>query len=320
MTISSTSNKVQFNGSGTTGPFAFTFKTFAQADLVVISTSPTGVETTLTLTADYSVSLNADQNNNPGGTVTTVAAVASGYKLTIIREVDALQETDITNGGGFYPEVIENSLDRLTMLVQQNAEAIERAVLVDITSGADPTTLIGDLQTAATTASAAAVTATAAKNFAEAAQVAAEAAAASVPLDGLVPADIGVVGGVQAYDADTAKLDVEQAWSAQQTAFDGTLTDGATIDWNGDSNGQIVSVTLGGNRTLNAPTNINENALYVLTVIQDGTGGRTLGWNAAYKFPGGTVPTVTATAGAVDVFSFIGGAGNTLRSFGQDVK
>lgn len=135
--------------------------------------------------------------------------------------------------------------------------------------------------------------------------------------------DGAVIGvDVQAYDADTAKLDVEQSWTAQQTPMNGTLTDGATIDWNGDSNGQSVKVTLGGNRTLNAPTNINEYAAYVLRVVQDATGSRTLAWNSAYKFAGGTAPTLSTAANAVDVFTFIGGASNVLYCVGQamDVK
>jgi hypothetical protein len=158
MTISSTSNKASFNGSGTTGPFAFTFKTFTEADLEVISTDLSDVEATLVLTTDYTVSLNADQNNNPGGSVTTISVVASGYKLTIVRNVDALQETDITNGGGFYPEVVENALDRLTMLSQQNAEILTRAVTVPVSSAVAP---IDYLATMATYASAAAASAAA---------------------------------------------------------------------------------------------------------------------------------------------------------------
>jgi hypothetical protein len=123
--------------------------------------------------------------------------------------------------------------------------------------------------------------------------------------------------GYQAYDVDTAKLDVEQTWTAQQTPKNGTLTDGATIDWDGDSNGQVVKVTLGGNRSMNAPTNINEHAIYLIRVTQDGTGSRTLSWNAAFKFAGGTVPTLTTTASAVDVFSFVGGGSNVLYCIGQ---
>lgn len=113
-----------------------------------------------------------------------------------------------------------------------------------------------------------------------------------------------------------ASTDVEQAWGAQQTPFDGTLTDGATINWNCDSNGQVVSVTLAGNRTLAAPTNVNENAFYTLRIHQDATGSRTLTWDAAYKFPGGYEPPLSTAASAVDIFTFVGGAANVMYCVG----
>lgn len=134
----------------------------------------------------------------------------------------------------------------------------------------------------------------------------------------LKDADIGVA--VQAYDADTAKTDVEQTWTAQQTPMKGTLTDGANIDWNGDTHGQVVKLTLGGNRTMNAPTNINEGAMYALRVAQDATGSRTISWNAAYKFGGAGAPTLTTAANAVDWIFFIGGTSNTLECTGNKLN
>lgn len=132
-------------------------------------------------------------------------------------------------------------------------------------------------------------------------------------------ASLGLTVGtnVQAYSATTANIATEQTWTAQQTPKNGTLTDGATINWNGDTNGQVVGVTLAGNRTLAAPTNINQYAGYVLRVAQDATGSRTLTWNAAYKFAGGTDPVLSTEASKVDIFSFIGGAANTLECIGQ---
>ena len=130
----------------------------------------------------------------------------------------------------------------------------------------------------------------------------------------LKAANIGV--NVQGYDVDTAKLDVAQVWTAQQTPKNGSLTDGTTIDWNGSTNGQVVAVTLGGNRTMNAPTNIVQYAMYMLRVTQDGTGSRTLAFNAAFKFGTAGAPTLTTTAGKTDILGFIGGAGNTLEYTG----
>ena len=82
-----------------------------------------------------------------------------------------------------------------------------------------------------------------------------------------------------------------------------TLTDGATITWNASTQ-QVAKVTLGGNRTLSAPTNGVAGQFISLAVIQDGTGSRTLTWNSAYVFTGATAPTLTTTASKADVFVF----------------
>jgi hypothetical protein len=77
--ISTTTRKVgPFIGSGVATVFPFTFKVFTSADLVVVRTNTvTGVESTLVLNSDYTVSLNADQDANPGGNVTTGIALAT---------------------------------------------------------------------------------------------------------------------------------------------------------------------------------------------------------------------------------------------------
>jgi hypothetical protein len=82
-----------------------------------------------------------------------------------------------------------------------------------------------------------------------------------------------------------------------------TLTDGATITWNASTQ-QVAKVTLGGNRTLSAPSNGVTGQFISLAVIQDGTGSRTLTWNSAYEFTGDTAPTLTTTINKADVFVF----------------
>jgi hypothetical protein len=82
-----------------------------------------------------------------------------------------------------------------------------------------------------------------------------------------------------------------------------TLTDGATITWD-SSVAQVAKVTLGGNRTLSAPTNGATGQFVSLLVIQDGTGSRTLTWNSAYEFASDTAPTLTTTASLGDLFTF----------------
>jgi hypothetical protein len=84
----------------------------------------------------------------------------------------------------------------------------------------------------------------------------------------------------------------------------GTLTDGATITPDFDAN-QNFSVTLGGNRTLANPTNIDAGQTGSIFVVQDGTGSRTLSFGTYWKFAGGTAPTLSTAAGSVDRIDYI---------------
>ena len=147
MTISSSTRKAgPFTGNGTTATYPFTFKVFQASDLLVVRTSLAGVETTLTLTTDYTVSLNADQNSSPGGSVTLVAGnLATGLLLTMTSQVPYTQTTDLTNQGGFYPQVITNSLDKLTIQTQQLQEQVDRSAKLPLSSSADPDSLVADI-------------------------------------------------------------------------------------------------------------------------------------------------------------------------------
>ena len=108
---------------------------------------------------------------------------------------------------------------------------------------------------------------------------------------------------VQAYDADTAKTDVAQSFTAAQRGSVSALTDGATItpDFAVANN---FSVTLGGNRTLANPSNLTAGQSGIIVITQDGTGSRTLAYGSYWKFAGGTAPTLTTTAAAVDVLAY----------------
>ena len=68
----------------------------------------------------------------------------------------------------------------------------------------------------------------------------------------------------------------------------------------------ITRQSLGANRTLAAPSGTSPAAgqFVALTVIQDGTGSRTLTWNATYEFKDDTAPTLTTTAAKGDLFIF----------------
>jgi len=99
------------------------------------------------------------------------------------------------------------------------------------------------------------------------------------------------------------QLENAQLTSIITSATPQTLTDQASIDWDLDLGG-AAEVTLGGNRTLNAPTNMVNGSRHSLRIIQDGAGTRTLAFNAAFLWPRALPPHLTTTAGASDLVTF----------------
>ena len=106
--------------------------------------------------------------------------------------------------------------------------------------------------------------------------------------------------------------------TAYANASTQTLTDAATINWDLFL-GQVATITLGGNRTVAAPSNMRVGT-YILHVIQDGSGGRTLNWNSVFKWPAGVAPTLTTTASRRDMFSFVSDGTNMYGSMLPDVR
>ena len=91
--------------------------------------------------------------------------------------------------------------------------------------------------------------------------------------------------------------------SAKLNYTESTLTDGSTVSWDASTQ-DVCKLTLGGNRTMAAPTNNTTGQFISILVIQDGTGSRTLTWNAVFEFASDTAPTLTTTANLGDVFVF----------------
>lgn len=146
MTISSEVRKAgPFSGNDVTTAFSFSFKVFSTADVLAVSADSLGLETDLTEGVDYTVSLNANQNANPGGTVTLTSPLATGYTLVLTSQVQNLQPTDLTNQGGFYPAVINAALDRATIQIQQLSEKVDRSAKLPITRTEDVDALLSDI-------------------------------------------------------------------------------------------------------------------------------------------------------------------------------
>jgi len=83
-----------------------------------------------------------------------------------------------------------------------------------------------------------------------------------------------------------------------------TLTDAASVTSDFDT-AQNFSLTLAGNRTLSAPSNVDPGQVGSIFIIQDGTGSRTLAYNTIWKFAGGTAPTLSTDAAAIDRLDYI---------------
>ena len=92
-------------------------------------------------------------------------------------------------------------------------------------------------------------------------------------------------------------------FSAAAYNAEATLTDASTISWNAITQ-PVAKVTLGANRTLGAASGGVAGLFVSLLIIQDGTGSRTVTFNAAYEFAEDTAPTLTTTASKGDLFVF----------------
>lgn len=138
MTVASTLRRAgPYTGNGATREFAFTFKVFEAKDLSVYRSTDT-VEELLVLDTDYSVELESDQDNSPGGKVILKAPLEDGRRLAIISTVSYNQLAVFTNKGGFYPTTLNLVNDKTVILIQQLLEQVSRALITDPTDTITP--------------------------------------------------------------------------------------------------------------------------------------------------------------------------------------
>lgn len=134
MAITTTNRRATFIGNDTATVFPFNFKVFSTADLLVITVDTDGNLVTLALGTDYTATLNANQDVDPGGAVTLIAGpLASTYGMIITSDAEELQPVVIQNLGGFYPSVINNEFDLLTILIQQLQLAVDQCIKFSVT-------------------------------------------------------------------------------------------------------------------------------------------------------------------------------------------
>ena len=80
------------------------------------------------------------------------------------------------------------------------------------------------------------------------------------------------------------------------------MTSGTSVSWNANT-AQVATLTLGHNATVATATNQKAGGVYIMRVTQ-AAAAKTLAWSTGYKWPGNTAPTMSDTAGAVDIFTF----------------
>lgn len=127
MTVSSTVATETFAGDGATTVFTLPFRVLAAADVLgylITVADDSYVE------LDNGVDFTVTDVDEPNATVTTAATYSALYELKFKRRTARLQETDYQNLDRFPAETHERALDRLTMITQEDDEALDRALLV----------------------------------------------------------------------------------------------------------------------------------------------------------------------------------------------
>lgn len=128
--------KVQYVGNGSTTVFSYSFAIFDDSDMEVYF----GDEKQ---TTGYTVS-GAGQTD--GGDVTFSTAPEDGVIVTLVRNVPVERLTDFQEGGTFRAKNINDELDRQTAFVQQVSEELSRCIKVGITSDADPSVILPEIE------------------------------------------------------------------------------------------------------------------------------------------------------------------------------
>lgn len=129
MTVASAIRYINYNGSGTTGPFSFNFRILIEDDGtpdISVVKNVGGVRTELSYPGDYSFV--AASLGLGGGSITLAADLEVGERLTISGSTPIDQIVEYRNQGPYDAETHEGSYDKLTLIVQEQQDALNRSV------------------------------------------------------------------------------------------------------------------------------------------------------------------------------------------------
>ena len=133
MTVSTTTVTNSASGNGSTAAFNYTFKIFADAEMVVIIRSAAGVETVKTISTHYTVS---GAGSASGGAVTFTSGniPASGEPVVLRRATALTQATDYVENDPFPAASHEDALDKLTHVSQEQSDSLDRSLKISRTN------------------------------------------------------------------------------------------------------------------------------------------------------------------------------------------
>ena len=154
-------------GTGLVSAYTFAFKVFRSEDVKVVrsaSSDANAQDETLTLGTDYTVKLNANQDEKAGGTVTLASPLAEGLRLSILSAITPDQQMVLTNHDGMLPTTLNDSADKAIALIQELKEEVGRSLRVPASADKTPEDLTEELLSAQNDA----------RQFADAAQKSAE--------------------------------------------------------------------------------------------------------------------------------------------------
>lgn len=138
-------------GTGLVSAYTFAFKVFRSEDVKVVrsaSSDANAQDEALTLGTDYTVKLNANQDEKAGGTVTLASPLAEGLRLSILSAITPDQQMVLTNHDGMLPTTLNDSADKAIALIQELKEEVGRSLRVPASADKTPEDLTEELLSA----------------------------------------------------------------------------------------------------------------------------------------------------------------------------